>query len=107
MMQVPHMTLDAAARLAAVGGEGEEGVESVYALAAMDAGLRQRTLGFTSMQLADVAAFCNRYPNIDVTYELEVSSCRPMSLSFAPKSDLFLAGLHRAFRRRRVPFCGA
>ena len=72
LMQVPHMTPAAAAALAALGeGEGEA-VESVYALAAMDAGLRQRTLGFSSVQLADVAAFCNRYPNVDVTFELEV-----------------------------------
>lgn len=81
-MQVPHMTLEAAARLRALGGGGEAegdgggeegGVETVYALAAMDAGLRQRVLGCSAAQLVDVAAFCNRYPSIDVTFELGVS----------------------------------
>ena len=82
LMQVPHMTLEAAARLRALGsggeaegeGGGEEGgVETVYALAAMDAGMRQRVLGCSAAQLVDVAAFCNRYPSIDVTFELGVS----------------------------------
>jgi pre-mRNA-splicing helicase BRR2 len=81
LMQVPHVDKAAAARLVALGsdkadGEGLEPVETVFDLAAMDAALRQRLLGLPSAKLADVASFCNRFPNIDVSYELRVRSPR-------------------------------
>jgi pre-mRNA-splicing helicase BRR2 len=34
---------------------------------------RNVLLEFTDSQMADVARFCNRYPNIELTYEVQVN----------------------------------
>jgi pre-mRNA-splicing helicase BRR2 len=78
LLQVPHFTRDLAKRLANLPAElkssdGVEPVESVFDLMSMDDKLRQQVLtsaGLTPSQLSDVAVFCNRYPNIDVSYDL-------------------------------------
>ena len=33
---------------------------------------RNSLLEFTDAQMADVARFCNRYPNVELTYEVQV-----------------------------------
>ena len=35
---------------------------------------RNSLLEFTDAQMADVARFCNRYPNIELTYEVQVGT---------------------------------
>ena len=46
--------------------------ESVYDLMDLEDAERNELLaGLSSAQLADVARVCNRYPNIDVSYEVE------------------------------------
>jgi pre-mRNA-splicing helicase BRR2 len=108
LLQVPHMTRDMAQRCAdyrppATRGEGmrdegegegdgkgdeeEGGVESVFDLMALDDGVRRRLLdGLSPAQLADVAAFCNRYPNINLQHEVttEGGSVDPAAGSALP-----------------------
>jgi pre-mRNA-splicing helicase BRR2 len=77
LMQVPHISREIAGRLEGLGkgegsgsGDAAEPVETIFDLMAMDDGVRTAVLGLAPSQLADVAAFCNRYPNIDVAHEL-------------------------------------
>jgi pre-mRNA-splicing helicase BRR2 len=64
LQQVPHVTRELADALGAL----EPPVESVFDLAALDAGVRARVLGLEAGALSDVARFCNRYPSIDVSF---------------------------------------
>jgi len=65
LLQLPHMTSEIAKRC-----EVAE-IESVFDLMDMEDDARSELLGLSAAQLADVARVCNRYPNIDVTYEVE------------------------------------
>ena len=46
------------------------GVESIFDVMDMEDDARVQLLGLTQRQLVDVANACNRYPNIDVTFEV-------------------------------------
>lgn len=84
LLQAPHMTRELAKRLENLPAElkkkadddesesSVEPVESIFDLMSMDDKVRQQVLGsvLSPSQLADVAAFCNRYPNIDVSFDL-------------------------------------
>lgn len=70
LLQVPHVTRDLASALEAGGAGSAEPVESVFDLIAMEDDARAKRLGMSAAQLRDVAAFCNRYPNVDVAYDL-------------------------------------
>ena len=64
LMQLPHVSRDAAARAA------EAGVESVFDLLEAEEGTRAAILaGLSERQVSDVAAACNRYPNIEVAFD--------------------------------------
>ena len=66
LLQLPHITKEIAAKCAAAE------CESVYDLMDLEDAERNELLaGLSSAQLADVARVCNRYPNIDVSYEVE------------------------------------
>jgi pre-mRNA-splicing helicase BRR2 len=67
LQQVPHITRDVVDKLAAL----DPPVESVFDLAALDDSVRSRVLAFSAAELSDVARFCNRYPSIDVAFEVE------------------------------------
>jgi len=66
LRQLPHVTEEVAKRCAAAE------VESVFDLMDLEDAERNALLGgLSAAQLADVARVCNRYPNIDLTYEVE------------------------------------
>ena len=66
LLQLPHVTKEVAAKCAAAE------CESIYDLMDLEDAERNALLGaLSAAQLADVARVCNRYPNIDVTYEVE------------------------------------
>merc|ERR1711953_1271203 len=46
------------------------GVESVFDIMELEDEDRNKLLGMTDIQMADVARFCNRYPNIELAYEV-------------------------------------
>jgi len=65
LLQLPHITRDLAKKCT------EAQVESVFDLMDMEDDERSELLGLTTAQLADVARVCNRYPNIDLSFEVE------------------------------------
>ncbi|CAI7778033.1 unnamed protein product [Closterium sp. NIES-53] len=64
LLQLPHFTKELAAKFTA------KGIESVSDLVDMDDDERAAALGMTEEQLSDVARVCNRFPSIDLNYEL-------------------------------------
>ncbi|BES87457.1 U5 small nuclear ribonucleoprotein 200 kDa [Nesidiocoris tenuis] len=49
----------------------EKRVETVFDLMELDDDERAKLLQLTDAQMMDVAKFCNRYPNIELTYEVQ------------------------------------
>lgn len=47
-----------------------QGVESIFDIMEMEDEDRTGLLQLTDAQMADVARFCNRYPNIELAYEV-------------------------------------
>jgi len=66
LKQLPHSNPDMLARAAA------KGVETVFDLTDLEEEDRDAVLGpLSPAQLADVARFCNRFPNVELNYELQ------------------------------------
>jgi pre-mRNA-splicing helicase BRR2 len=63
LLQLPHVTKDLAKRC------GDAGVGSVFELLDLEDDRRRELLNLPESQLADVAAVCARYPDIQLTYE--------------------------------------
>lgn len=64
LLQLPHMSPELAKRCAAAG------VASIFDLLDMEDDARQELLQMSDGQLAEVAAVCNRYPDITLSYEV-------------------------------------
>ncbi|CAD7700973.1 unnamed protein product, partial [Ostreobium quekettii] len=64
LMQVPHCSRDVCKRCS------EQGVESVFELIEMADKDRRDLLAMSDAQLHDVTLFCNRYPDIQLNYQL-------------------------------------
>ncbi|KAG8221998.1 hypothetical protein J437_LFUL003378 [Ladona fulva] len=65
LKQLPHFTLDIIKRCT------EKGVETVFDIMELEDDDRTKLLQLTEAQTADVARFCNRYPNIELSYEVQ------------------------------------
>eukprot|EP00040_Diaphanoeca_grandis_P033251 m.203207 g.203207 ORF g.203207 m.203207 type:complete len:2196 (+) comp32849_c2_seq1:126-6713(+) len=65
LKQIPHMN---GARL---NRAAKKNLESVFDLTDLEDDERNEVLQMTPTELADVARFCNRYPNVEVSYEIE------------------------------------
>jgi len=65
LKQLPHFTEEVIQRCK------EKGVESVFDLMELEEDQRNELLQMSEKQRQDVAVVCNRYPNIDVNYEIE------------------------------------
>lgn len=78
LKQLPHFTTELIAKC------GEKGVETVFDIMEMEDEDRNSLLEFTDAQMADVARFCNRYPNVELTYEVQekenLSSGNPVNV---------------------------
>lgn len=48
-----------------------QGVETVFDIMELEDDDRTKLLQLTDAQMADVARFCNRYPNIELSYEVQ------------------------------------
>jgi len=48
-----------------------QGVETVFDIMELEDDDRTKLLQLTDAQMADVARFCNRYPNIEMSYEVQ------------------------------------
>ncbi|WAR22369.1 U520-like protein [Mya arenaria] len=64
LKQLPHFTADIIKRCQ------EKGVETIFDVMEMEDDDRNELLQLSDSQMADVARFSNRYPNIEMTYEL-------------------------------------
>lgn len=64
LLQLPHFDKKLAKRCEAAG------VEGVFDLMDMEEAERHKLLQLSPQALADVARVCNRFPNVEVTYEL-------------------------------------
>ncbi|XP_026402952.1 DExH-box ATP-dependent RNA helicase DExH12-like [Papaver somniferum] len=67
LLQLPHFTKELAKRCQENPGKS---IETVFDLAEMEDDERQELLQMSDSQLLDIARFCNRFPNIDMTYEV-------------------------------------
>jgi len=65
LLQLPHLNKEAAARCQ------EKGVESVIDLMQLEDADRDKLLQLSPAQMADVARACNRYPDIDLQYQIQ------------------------------------
>ena len=64
LKQLPHFTSDLIKRC------NEKGVESVFDIMDLDDEERDSLLRLEANKMADVAKFCNSYPNIELTYDV-------------------------------------
>nr|CAI5865606.1 unnamed protein product [Callosobruchus analis] len=64
LKQLPHFTNEVIKRCA------DKNVETVFDIMELEDDDRSKLLQLTDSQMADVARFCNRYPNIELTYEV-------------------------------------
>lgn len=64
LKQLPHFTTDMIKRCT------EKKIESVFDIMDMEDEARNSLLDLTPAQMVDVAKFCNRYPNIDMSFEV-------------------------------------
>ncbi|QHO44722.1 U5 small nuclear ribonucleoprotein kDa helicase [Arachis hypogaea] len=73
LLQLPHFTKDLAKKCQENPGKS---IETVFDLLEMDDDERRELLGMPDSQLFDIARFCNRFPNIDLSYEVIDSDVR-------------------------------
>ncbi|XP_045467898.1 putative U5 small nuclear ribonucleoprotein 200 kDa helicase [Harmonia axyridis] len=64
LKQLPHFTNEIIKRCT------DKGVETVFDIMELEDDDRAKLLQLSDAQMADVARFCNRYPNIELTYEV-------------------------------------
>ncbi|PIA32529.1 hypothetical protein AQUCO_04400019v1 [Aquilegia coerulea] len=67
LLQLPHFTKELAKRCQENPGKN---IETVFDLVEMEDNERKDLLQMSDSQLLDVARFCNRFPNIDMTYDV-------------------------------------
>ncbi|XP_058793100.1 U5 small nuclear ribonucleoprotein 200 kDa helicase [Phymastichus coffea] len=65
LKQLPHFTAEVIKRCT------DKGVETVFDIMELEDDVRNRLLQLSDQQMADVAKFCNRYPNIEMSYEVK------------------------------------
>ncbi|KAG7347010.1 DEAD/DEAH box helicase domain protein [Nitzschia inconspicua] len=69
LRQIPHFSNEIIERCEKY--EGEEPIESVFDILSLDDDVRNDLLRLPEEKMADVAVFCNNYPNIEVSYEVQ------------------------------------
>jgi pre-mRNA-splicing helicase BRR2 len=69
LLQIPHFTKEIVDRCMAY--QGEDQIESVFDILSLDDEVRNDLLRLPDEKMADVAVFCNNYPNIEVGFEVQ------------------------------------
>ncbi|CAH2036677.1 unnamed protein product [Thlaspi arvense] len=86
LLQLPHFTKELAKRCQ------EKSIGNVFELVEMEDEERRELLGLSDDKLLDIARFCNRYPNIDLTYEVvgseEVTPGKEVTLQVTLERDM-------------------
>ncbi|RVE52029.1 hypothetical protein evm_003307 [Chilo suppressalis] len=65
LRQLPHFTPELVQRCA------DKGVETVFDVMELEDNARAKLLQLSATEMADVARFCNRYPNVELSYEVK------------------------------------
>lgn len=68
-------------------------MESIFDIMEMEDEDRTALLQLSDVQMADVARFCNRYPNIELSYEVAERDNIKRCVLFAPKGREASRGL--------------
>lgn len=69
LKQIPYFTDEIIERCMKF--DGEEPIESVFDILTLEDDVRNDLLRLPDEKMADVAVFCNNYPNIEVSYEVQ------------------------------------
>ncbi|TYI07384.1 hypothetical protein ES332_A10G223700v1 [Gossypium tomentosum] len=67
LLQLPYFTKELAKRCQENPGKN---IETIFDLVEMEDDERRELLQMSDLQLLDIAKFCNRFPNIDLSYEV-------------------------------------
>jgi pre-mRNA-splicing helicase BRR2 len=90
LMQIPHFTNAIVERCKAY--EGDEPIESVFDILTIDDDVRNDLLRLSDEKMADVAVFCNNYPNIDVNFTVrdpdEVTAGDPVQMEILLEREI-------------------
>jgi len=82
LKQVPHFTDEIIKRCIAY--KGDEPVESVFDILSLDDDIRNNLLQLPEDKMADVAVFCNNYPNVEISFQVQdqddVTSGEPVQI---------------------------
>jgi len=68
LKQIPHFDEDIVNRCLEY--KGEDSIESVFDILSLEDDVRNSLLQLPDDKMADVAVFCNNYPNVDVEYKV-------------------------------------
>merc|ERR1719253_2061538 len=83
LMQIPHFTKEIVERCESY--KGENPVESVFDILTLEDDVRTDLLRLPDEKMADVAVFCNNYPNVEVTFEVhdmdDITTSDPVQIS--------------------------
>ncbi|CAN4101060.1 unnamed protein product [Withania somnifera] len=89
LLQLPHFTKELAKKCQENPGKS---IETVFDLVEMEDDERRELLQMSDLQLLDIARFCNRFPNIDLTYDVldsdNVSAGDDVSVQVTLERDL-------------------
>lgn len=67
LLQLPHFTKDLARKCEENPGKS---IETIFDLLEMEDVARRELLNMPNSYLLDIARFCNRFPNVDLSYEV-------------------------------------
>jgi len=70
LLQIPHFTQDTVDRIAAWTKKSGEECDGVFDILGLEDDVRNDLLRLPPAKMAHVAEYCNRYPNIDVAYDV-------------------------------------
>lgn len=83
LMQVPHFTKEIVGRCESY--QGENPIESVFDILTLEDDVRNDLLRLPDEKMADVAVFCNNYPNVEVAFEVhdldDITTSEPVQIS--------------------------
>mmetsp|Transcript_29597 Transcript_29597/g.28463 ORF Transcript_29597/g.28463 Transcript_29597/m.28463 type:complete len:877 (-) Transcript_29597:33-2663(-) len=90
LMQIPHFSQEIITRCEAC--KGDDAVESVFDILTLEDEVRDNLLRLSDEKMADVAVFCNNYPNVEVTFEVEdkddITSGDPVQIAVKLEREL-------------------
>ncbi|CAK9298582.1 unnamed protein product [Gordionus sp. m RMFG-2023] len=86
LKQIPHFDAAIVARCLA------QGVETVFDVTELEDEKRNELLGLTDLQMVDVAKFCNRYPNIELRFQVCSASSSTEIGSSTSSNPIFSPG---------------